>query len=101
MVTFASAAAASRLRGLDLTKTVSALGLCGSQVSGSIEIMGSWQLWFNVGWAVHAGLMATSIAAEGFIGFPLIFESPKGFYQTYMGSIPTREEVFFDTLGES
>ena len=98
--TFASAAVASRLRGLDLSATVSSLGLCGSQAAGSMEVMGSWQLWFHVGWAVHAGLMAASVAAQGFTGSPKIFEGPMGFYKSHMGCIPTREELFLHTLGD-
>lgn len=98
--TFAAAAAAIRLRGLDQLVAVNALGLCGSQSAGTTEVFGSWQLWLHVGWATHAGLMATSIAAEGFTGASRIFESPNGFYESHLGWIPTREELRLDTLGE-
>ncbi|OPY75791.1 MAG: MmgE/PrpD family protein [Syntrophorhabdus sp. PtaU1.Bin058] len=98
--TFAAAAAAARLRRLDLPAAVNALGLCGSKAAGLIDVLGSWQLMLHVGWAAHAGLMAASIAAEGFTGAPRIFESPNGFYQTHLGFIPTNEELRLDTLGK-
>jgi hypothetical protein len=45
---------ATRLRGLDVNVLLSALGLCGSQASGILQIQGCWLKRMHPWWATHS-----------------------------------------------
>ena len=82
---FAAAVVAARLRGLDQATTVAALGIAGSQASGSLEFLASpastKQL--HPGWAAMAGILATDLARAGATGPATILEGSSGLYRAY------------------
>jgi 2-methylcitrate dehydratase PrpD len=86
--TFAAALAAGRLQGVDHGTLVNALGLCGSQASGILEVGTSWLKRLHPGWSAHSAVVAVALARAGFQGPPTVFEGPRGFYVTHTGSVP-------------
>ncbi len=67
---FGAAAAAARILGLDEAQFAHALGIAGTQASGSLEFLsdGAWSKRLNPGWAAHAGIIAAELARRGFTG---------------------------------
>jgi 2-methylcitrate dehydratase PrpD len=92
--TFAAAAAAGKLNGLELHQWVDAFGLCGSQSSGIIEYLadGTWTKRLHPGWGAHGGVIATMLALEGFRGPAKVFEGTHGFYRAFGGPSEYRFE---------
>lgn len=90
--TFAAAAAAARLHGDNENALVSALGLCGSQASGILELRESWLKRLHPGWSAHAGLIAATLGRNGFKGPRTVFEGEHGFYMAHIGHIPEGEQ---------
>lgn len=99
---FAAAAAAGRLRGLDEDALVRAFGICGSQASGIIEYLadGTWTKRLHPGWGSHAGIIATALARRGFTGPERVVEGDHGFYRAFAGGFdPARVDAVLGTLG--
>jgi 2-methylcitrate dehydratase PrpD len=86
--TFACAAVAARLAGDSETALVNALGLCGSQAAGILELRESWLKRLHPGWAAHSGLVAAALGRHGFRGPATVFEGPQGFFASHLGSVP-------------
>lgn len=86
--TFAAAAVAARLAGDRQPALVSALGLCGSQAAGILELRESWLKRLHPGWAAHAGLVAAALGRHGFRGPATVFEGPHGFFASHLGRVP-------------
>jgi 2-methylcitrate dehydratase PrpD len=82
---FGAAAAAGIVFGLDAERLTAALGVAGSQASGSMEFLadGSWTKRFHPGWAAAAGLYAASLARAGFRAPATILEGRAGFLHAY------------------
>ena len=97
---FGAAAVASRLLGLKGDSFVHALGIAGSQTSGSMEYLaqGAWTKRLHPGWASHSGIWAALLARSGFTGPTTILEGRDGFLQAYSGD-PDPSLVLLD-LGE-
>ena len=97
---FGAAAAAARLLGLQGDSFVHALGIAGSQTSGSMEYLaqGAWTKRLHPGWASHSGIWAALLAQSGFTGPTTILEGRDGFLQAYSGD-PDPSLVLKD-LGE-
>ena len=91
---FGAAAAAARVFGLDAAGVESALGIAGSQASGSLSFLGNgaWTKRSQVGWAAAGGLTAATMAREGFKGPVAALEGPQGFLHGYAPT-PTPERV--------
>jgi 2-methylcitrate dehydratase PrpD len=89
--TFAAAVVAARLAGDSRASLVSALGLCGSQAAGILELRESWLKRLHPGWAAHAGLVAAALGRHGFRGPATVFEGPHGFYAAHLGTVPGGE----------
>ena len=98
--TFAAAAAAGVLYGCDEAALVSAMGLCGSQAAGILEIADSWLKRLHPGWAAHCGITAVALGKAGFKGPRTVFEGPRGFYATHLGRIPAGDALPSVALGE-
>jgi 2-methylcitrate dehydratase PrpD len=101
---FAAAAVAGRLYGLDEDQLVHAFGICGSQASGIIEYLadGSWTKRLHPGWAAHAGVTAALLARAGFTGPETVFEGEHGFYAAFAGGHdPARLEALLGSLGST
>jgi len=97
---FAAAVAAARLNDSDETALVSALGLCGSQSGGILEIGDSWLKRLHPGWAAHAGLVAESLGRKGFKGPSTVLEGVHGFFASHLGQVPSNERLPSHKLGE-
>ncbi len=82
---FGAAAAAGRILGLSEEALVHAFGLCGSQAAGSMQFLtdGAWNKPFHVGYAAMSGLIAASLAHEGFRGAADAIEGSAGFLASY------------------
>jgi 2-methylcitrate dehydratase PrpD len=97
--TFAAACVTGKLRRVSARTLVSALGLCGSQAAGILEIRRSWLKRFHPGWAAHAGIIASTLAEEGFVGPDTVFEGPQGLYASHLGTTPDSAALGLDDLG--
>jgi 2-methylcitrate dehydratase PrpD len=84
---FASALTAGKLLGLDADTLTHALGICGTQASGTFEWLqdGSWAKRFGPGWAGNAGTIAALLARAGYTGPATIFEGRFGLYRNFVG----------------
>ncbi|MCZ4291736.1 MmgE/PrpD family protein [Hoeflea alexandrii] len=79
--TFGAAAAAGKLLGLDAAGIASAFGVAASQAAGSLQFLvnGGWNKRYQVGAAAMNGLIAATLASEGFIGAAEAIEGKHGF----------------------
>ena len=83
--TFGAAAAAGKLFGLTKEQLISAFGVSGSQAAGSLQFLvnGSWNKRFQVGAAAMNGVIAATLAREGFIGSTEAVEGKHGLLVGY------------------
>ena len=95
--TFGAATVAARLLGLQDERFNYALGIAGSQTSGSMEYLaqGAWTKRFHPGWASHSGIWAAILARSGYIGPTTILEGRDGFLNAYSGD-PDPESILRD-----
>ncbi len=98
--TFAAAFASGRLLGGNAAMLASASGLCGGMAAGVLELEGSWLKRMHPGWSAHSGIAAANLAISGFKGPLTMFDGPRGFYQTHIGSIPAGPAAPHYRLGE-
>lgn len=68
--TFGAAAAAAKLLGLPPERIVAAFGVSGSQAAGSLQFLvnGAWNKRYQVGAAAMNGVIAATLANNGFVG---------------------------------
>jgi 2-methylcitrate dehydratase PrpD len=83
--TFAAAAAASRLMGLDRKATARALSIAGSQSAGLRENFGTMTKPFHAGRSSESGVIAAEFAALGWTATDHILEAPRGFFRAAGG----------------
>jgi len=83
--TFASAAAAGRLMGLDLDAMQRALSMAGSQSAGLRENFGTMTKPFHAGRSSESGVVAAQFASYGWTAAGNILEAPRGFFQAAGG----------------
>ncbi|MEI9965472.1 MAG: MmgE/PrpD family protein [Caulobacteraceae bacterium] len=98
--TFGAAAAAGKVLGLDAAQMVSAFGVAGSQAAGSLQFLenGAWTKRWQVGAAAMNGLIAASLAQNGFRGAEQAIEGRQGFLAGYSdGAVVARAT---DGLGD-
>jgi 2-methylcitrate dehydratase PrpD len=83
---FGATAAASRLGGLDGDTVTNALGIAGSMASGLLEYLadGSSTKQLHPGWAAHAAILASRLAAHGASGPSTVFEGRFGIYRAFV-----------------
>ncbi len=83
--TFGSSVTASKLMSLNEERIASAMGIAGSQASGSMEFLaqGAWTKRFHAGWAAYSGMIASLLARKGFRGPTSIIEGRDGFLHAY------------------
>ena len=83
--TFGAAAAAGRVMGLDAKQIENAFGAAGSQAAGSMQFLenGSYNKRFHVGQASANGLLAATLAANGYFGSAAAIEGKRGFLAAY------------------
>jgi 2-methylcitrate dehydratase PrpD len=78
-----SAAACSRLLGLDATHTQMALGIAASQPIGVREQFGTMTKPFHPGGAARVGLMSALMAQQGYTASKRALEAPRGLLQVF------------------
>lgn len=83
--TFAAAAAAARLMGLDAEATARALSIAGSQSAGLRENFGTMTKPFHAGRSSESGVVAASFAGYGWTATDAILEAPRGFFSAAGG----------------
>jgi 2-methylcitrate dehydratase PrpD len=83
--TFAAAAAASRLMGLDEETTSRALSIAGSQSAGLRENFGTMTKPFHAGRSSESGVAAAQFASYGWTATDKILEAPRGFFSAAGG----------------
>ncbi|MBI5277242.1 MAG: MmgE/PrpD family protein [Burkholderiales bacterium] len=83
--TFAAAAAASRLMGLDREATLRALSIAGSQSAGLRENFGTMTKPFHAGRSSESGVAAAQFASYGWTATDRILEAPRGFFSAAGG----------------
>jgi 2-methylcitrate dehydratase PrpD len=98
--TFAAACVTAKIRGLSPESLTSALGLCGSQAAGILELHESWLKRMHPGWAAHSGIVAVTMAEAGFVGPATVFEGPAGIFKTHINQIPTAESLGLTDFGQ-
>lgn len=83
--TFGAAVAAGKLMDLNAIQLQNAIGIAGSQAAGSMEFLsdGAFTKRFHAGWSAHGGIIASSLAKEGFTGPATIIEGQFGFLESY------------------
>lgn len=98
---FGACAAAGRLLALDEDRMVAAFGVAASQASGSLQFLenGAWNKPYQVGEAAMKGLLAATLAAEGFKGAIDAVDGRRGFLAAY--SDETRPELATAGLGHT
>ncbi len=86
---FGAAAAAGRLFRLTPDAMVSAFGVAASQASGSLQFLqnGAWNKRYQVGEAAMKGLIAATLAREGFLGATNALEGTHGFLKGYSDGV--------------
>ena len=90
---FGGAAAVGKLMGVDTAGMISAFGVAGSHASGSLQFLvnGAWNKRWQVGVAARDGVLAGTLAANGFVGAIEALEGKHGFLKGYSdGADPAR-----------
>jgi 2-methylcitrate dehydratase PrpD len=83
---FGSAVAVGRLSGFDAPKMTNALGIAGSLAAGLLEFAhsdGAMVKRLHLGRAAEAGVLAASLADEGFTGPSTVLEGEDGFLRVF------------------
>jgi 2-methylcitrate dehydratase PrpD len=83
--TFAAAAAAAKLLGLDRAATARALSIAGSQSAGLRENFGTMTKPFHAGRSSESGVAAAQFASYGWTATDKILEAPRGFFNAAGG----------------
>src|SRR5205814_6196019 len=83
--TFGAAATAARLRGLDITRTLYALGIAGGEAAGLRENFGTMTKPFHAGRAAESGVVAADLAGRGWTAATTILEADRGFFRAAGG----------------
>ncbi len=95
--TFAASAAAAKLLKLDAAQTTHALGIGGTQAAGMQQNRGTMCKSFHAGKAAANGIIAATLARNGFDSTPEIVEGRQGFCRIYSDvAVP---EAVVDGLG--
>jgi 2-methylcitrate dehydratase PrpD len=94
-----SAAACSRLLGLDTARTQMALGIAASQPIGLREQFGTMTKPFHPGGAARVGLMSALMAQHGYTASRRALEAPRGLMQVFSDKTDWREVT--ENLGGS
>jgi len=94
-----SAAACSRLLGLDAARTQMALGIAASQPIGVREQFGTMTKPFHPGGAARVGLMSALMAKQGYTASKRALEAPRGLLQVF--SDKTDWSEITDGLGQT
>jgi 2-methylcitrate dehydratase PrpD len=94
---FGSAVACGRLMGLDSARMLNALGIAGSLAGGLMEFArsgtGAMVKRLHLGRAAEGGVLAASLAADGFTGPVSVLEGEFGFLRVFCGDVYDASEL--------
>lgn len=96
---FSATAAAARVMGLDHAQVISALGIAGTQASGTMELAygtGSDLRGMYAGFISKQAVLSAMMAERGVMGPSSIFEGKAGFFATYLDNVYDREGMLKD-----
>jgi len=98
---FTAALVSCMLSGLTVDQTVAALGIAGSQSSGSMEFLatGASTKQIHPGWSSLAGVIAAGLAAQGALGPDTIIEGERGLFALFAAVEPDLGSILAD-LGD-
>ncbi len=98
---FGCTLAAGRLLGLNARQLVHAQGIALSLASGSMQFLedGAWNKRLHPGWAAQAGIVAATLAREGFKGAMRPYDGRFGFYNAYGGRFTDWVDLALATAG--
>jgi 2-methylcitrate dehydratase PrpD len=87
--TFGAALIGAHLYKLDALHTAWSMGIAGSQAAGSHQYLadGAWTKRMHPGWAAHNGVVAATLAKEGYTGPMEIIEGKSGFLHAYSDDV--------------
>lgn len=80
-----AAAAAARLLGYDLDRTLCSLGIAASEAAGLRENFGTMTKPFHAGRAAESGVVAVELAGRGWTAASTILEADRGFFRAAGG----------------
>ena len=83
--TFGSAAAAAKLKNLNLDQIIRSLSIAGSQSAGLRENFGTMTKPFHAGRASESGVVASEFSSRGWTATDKILEAPRGFFHAAGG----------------
>jgi 2-methylcitrate dehydratase PrpD len=83
--TLSATAVACRLMGLDVQQTLMAFGLAGSMPSGILQNFGSYTKPLHAGMSCRSGVMAASLAKQGWFATDAFLDSKVGWAHAYIG----------------
>ncbi|MBI2908479.1 MAG: MmgE/PrpD family protein [Chloroflexi bacterium] len=92
-------AAAARLLRLDVLQTASALGIAGSLAGGMVRNVGTMTKPLHAGNAARNGIVAASLAREGFTADEDIIDGANGFGEMFLQGWARDPKSIPDTLG--
>lgn len=98
--TIAATAVASRLLELTPQQTVMAFGLAGSMPSGILQNFGSYTKPLHAGMACRSGVMAASLAKQGWLATDSFLDSRVGWAHAYIGRDRYDPEKMTANLGK-
>lgn len=98
--TMGAAAAAARLRGLDIEQTCLALGCAASQASGVRSNFGTMTKPLHAGLAAEAGVRAAGLIAAGLTANSEILDASIGYCVAFSGKGNYRLDEITDQLGD-
>lgn len=93
---FSATAASARVMGLNHAQVVSALGIAGTQASGTMELaygIGSDLRGMYAGFVSKQAVLSALMADRNILGPSSIFEGKAGFFKTYLGNGYNREGI--------
>jgi 2-methylcitrate dehydratase PrpD len=99
--TIGSTAVAARLMGLTTQQTIMALGLAGSMPSGILQNFGSQTKPLHAGMSCRSGVMAASLAKQGWLATDRFLDSKVGWAHAYIGEGNYDPEKMTADLGKT
>jgi 2-methylcitrate dehydratase PrpD len=93
--TFGAAAAAGKLLGLSEDQLIAAFGVSASQAAGSLQFLvnGAWNKRYQVGAAAMNGVVAATLAQQGFVGATESIEGKHGLLVGYTDNADATKAV--------
>lgn len=99
--TIGAAAVAARLMGLDARQTNMAFGLAGSMPSGILQNFGSQTKPLHAGMSCRSGVLAASLAKQGWLATESFLDSKVGWAHAYIGEGKYDPEEMTTGLGNT